>query len=54
MRPERDERGVVAVLTAICLLVVMAGVALTVDIGGLLLRRRAMVNGADAAALAAA
>ena len=54
MRPGRDERGVVAVLTAICLLVVMAGVALTVDIGGLLLRRRAMVNGADAAALAAA
>jgi len=50
----REQRGVVAVLTAICLLALMVGVALTVDVGGLLLRRRAMVNGADAAALAAA
>ena len=32
----------------------MAAVALTIDVGGLLYRRREMVNGADAAALAAA
>ena len=48
------EDGAVAVITAIVLVVLMAAVALTVDVGGLLLRRRAMVNGADAAALAAA
>lgn len=50
---KRDE-GAVAVIVAICLVVLMGAVALTVDIGGLLYRRREMVNGADAAALAAA
>jgi Flp pilus assembly protein TadG len=50
----RREEGAVAVITAIVLVVLMAAVALTVDVGGLMLRRRAMVNGADAAALAAA
>ena len=43
-RPRREE-GAVAVITALVLVVLMAGVALTVDVGGLLLRRRAMVNG---------
>ncbi|MEZ0236380.1 MAG: pilus assembly protein TadG-related protein [Actinomycetota bacterium] len=50
----RREEGAVAVITALVLVALMAGVALTVDVGGMLLRRRAMVNGADAAALAAA
>jgi hypothetical protein len=42
------------VLVAICLVAVMAMVALTVDVGSLLLRRRALVNSSDAAALSAA
>jgi len=42
------------VIVALCLVVLLGAVALTVDVGGLLLRRREMVNGADAAALAAA
>lgn len=41
-------------LVAICLVAVMAMVAMTVDVGSLLLRRRALVNSSDAAALAAA
>ncbi len=52
MRPR--EEGIVAVVVAITLVVLMAAVALTLDVGGLLYRRREMVNGADAAALAAA
>jgi Flp pilus assembly protein TadG len=48
------EDGVVAIVVAICLVVLMGAVALTLDAGGLLYRRREMVNGADAAALAAA
>jgi Flp pilus assembly protein TadG len=50
----RREEGVVAVVTALVLVVMMGAVALTVDVGGMLYRRREMVNGADAAALAAA
>ncbi len=50
----KREEGVVAIVMAICLVVLMAAVALTTDVGGLLYRRREMVNGADAAALAAA
>ena len=41
-------------LVAICLVAVMGMVALTVDVGSLLLRQRALVNASDAAALAAA
>jgi YD repeat-containing protein len=41
-------------MVAIMLVVLMAAVALAVDSGGLYLRRRSLVNGADAAALAAA
>ena len=48
------ERGAVAIIFAITLVAIMAIVALTIDVGGLLLKRREMVNGADAAALAAA
>ena len=49
-----DERGAVAILTALLMVVLMTMVALTVDVGGMMLRRREMVNGADASALAAA
>lgn len=50
----KDEDGAVAVLVAICLVAVMGMVAMTIDVGSLLLRRRALVNSSDAAALAAA
>ncbi len=48
------EDGVTVVLAALCMVILMGAVALTVDVGGLMYRRREMVNGADAAALAAA
>jgi Flp pilus assembly protein TadG len=54
MIDRRREEGAVAVIVALLLVVFMAAVALTVDVGGLYLRRRALVNGSDAAALAAA
>src|SRR6266705_1830897 len=50
----RREEGAVAIMVALLLVVFMAAVALTVDVGGLYLRRRALVNGSDAAALSAA
>ncbi len=50
----RREEGVVAIMVAILLVVFMAAVALTVDVGGLYLRRRELVNGSDSAALSAA
>lgn len=50
----RRDQGAVAPLIALCLVVLLFAVALAVDVGGLMLRRREMVNGADAAALAAA
>lgn len=54
MKRFRDERGAVAVLAALAMVVLLTMVALTVDVGGMMLRRREMVNGADASALAAA
>jgi Flp pilus assembly protein TadG len=48
------ERGAVAVIFAISLIAIMAIAVLTIDAGNLFFKRRAMVNGADAAALAAA
>ena len=48
------EGGAVAVMIALLLVVFVAMVALALDVGGLYLRRRALVNGADAAALSAA
>jgi hypothetical protein len=48
------EEGAVAIMIALLLVVFLAAVALAVDVGGLYLRRRALVNGADAAALSAA
>lgn len=52
-RSDHDE-GAVVVIVAIVLVALMAAVALTVDVGGLYLRRRELVNGSDAAALSAA
>jgi hypothetical protein len=54
LRRRDDERGAVAVIVTLCLVAIFAMVVLTVDVGGLLLERRSMVNAADAAALAAA
>ena len=48
------QEGAVAILMAILLVVLLAAVAMSVDAGGLYLRRRALVNGSDSAALAAA
>jgi Flp pilus assembly protein TadG len=53
MTQRRDE-GAVAVIVALVLLVFVAAVALAVDVGGLMLHRRELVNGSDAAALSAA
>jgi hypothetical protein len=53
-RIREREDGAVAVMIALLLVVFVAMVALAVDVGGLYLRRRALVNGADAAALSAA
>jgi hypothetical protein len=44
----------VAIIVAVTLIALMAAVALTVDAGGLYLRRRSLVNGSDSAALSAA
>jgi Flp pilus assembly protein TadG len=50
----RREEGAVAIMVALLLVVFMAAVAMSVDVGGLYLRRRALVNGSDSAALSAA
>jgi hypothetical protein len=49
-----DESGATIVIVVLCLTVFMGMLMLVVDVGGLLLARREMVNGADAAALGAA
>jgi hypothetical protein len=49
-----DERGATAVIVALSLIALLGMIVLTVDVGQLLFRRRAMVNGSDAGALAAA
>ncbi len=53
LEPQR-ERGAVLLIVAISLIALLGFVGLVVDLGGLVARRRAMVQGADAAALAAA
>lgn len=50
----RREEGAVAVIVALVLLVFVAAVALAVDVGGLMLHRRGLVNSSDSAALSAA
>ena len=53
-RRRTDERGATAVIVVISLFALLGLVVLTVDVGQLLFKRRAMVNASDAAALAAA
>jgi len=54
-RPEHEgERGATLVIVALVLVALLGMVVLTVDVGGLLAKRRSLVNAADAAALAAA
>jgi hypothetical protein len=50
----RDERGATTVIVIVSLLALMGMLVLSVDLGGMLAKRRGMVNAADAAALAAA
>jgi hypothetical protein len=54
MHVRSDESGATIVIVVLCLTVFMGMLMLVVDVGGLLLARREMVNGADAAALGAA
>lgn len=49
-----DQRGISAIITALALVAIFAMVVLVIDAGALLVKRRAMVKAADAAALAAA
>jgi Putative Flp pilus-assembly TadE/G-like len=56
-RPSRlrdEERGATAVIVVLTLIALCGMIVLTVDVGQLLFKRRAMVNASDAAALAAA
>jgi hypothetical protein len=53
-RAHRDERGATAVIVALTLIALCGVIVLTVDVGQLLYKRRAMVNASDAAALSAA
>jgi hypothetical protein len=48
------EHGATVVIVVLCLVAMIGVMVLTVDVGGLLLRRRVMVNAADSSALAAA
>ena len=49
-----DERGATLVIVVLSLIAMMGMIVLVVDVGGVLWKRRELVNGADAAALAAA
>ena len=53
-RLHQDQEGVTAIIVALCLISLFGMLVLVVDVGGLLWKRREMVSGADAAALAAA
>ena len=53
-RVHGDERGATAVIVALTLIALCGVIVLTVDVGQLLFKRRAMVNASDAAALSAA
>jgi Flp pilus assembly protein TadG len=50
----RGEEGVTLVIVTLCLVALFGMLVLVVDVGGLLLNRREMVNAADAGALSAA
>jgi Flp pilus assembly protein TadG len=47
----RDEEGGILAIVVVCLVVILGMVALTVDFGSSYVKRRSMVNSADAAAL---
>jgi len=53
-RAHGEERGATAVIVALTLIALCGVIVLTVDVGQLLYKRRAMVNASDAAALSAA
>jgi Flp pilus assembly protein TadG len=53
-RLHQDQEGVTAIIVALCLIALFGMLVLVVDVGGLLWKRREMVSGSDAAALAAA
>jgi putative Flp pilus-assembly TadE/G-like protein len=53
-RGPRDEAGATLVIVVLSLMALFGIMVLVIDVGGLLYARRAMVNGSDAAALAAA
>lgn len=53
-RHRQDEQGAVAVIVFFILMALFGIAMLTIDLGGMLVKRREMVNTADAAALAAA
>jgi Flp pilus assembly protein TadG len=53
-RKPRSRRGAVAVLVALCLVVLLSCVAFSLDVGGLLERQRSVQAAADAAALTGA
>jgi hypothetical protein len=54
MRNLTDERGAVAVITAVLLIAMLGMGAIVIDVGSLYHERRVLQNGADAAALAVA
>ena len=51
---DRDESGAVAVIVALVLFAMFGMAMLTIDLGGMLVKKREMVNAADSAAIAAA
>jgi hypothetical protein len=54
LRAHGDERGATAVIVVLTLIALCGVIVLTVDVGQLLYKRRAMVNASDSAALSAA
>src|SRR2546427_2817700 len=50
----REEEGVTLVIVALSLIAIFGMIVLVIDVGGLLWKRRELVNGSDAAALSAA
>jgi len=50
----KSERGAALLIVVLSLVAIMGMLVLTVDLGGMLVKRRSMVNAADSAALAAA
>lgn len=50
----QEEHGAVAVVVALCMVVLLGITAMVIDVGGIYIERRQLQNGADAAALAVA